>query len=97
LGRVPARWRALPLVKAVAVGIERAPPTPPALGLNCLCGTAQRIIRGDGPVEVVVGLGAGVTVRGVTTLDRLEAMGISEQGPACAVFAASSVIIGVDG
>lgn len=96
LGLRPGRtvWA---LVKAVAVGIERAPPTPAALGLNRLCGTAQRIIRGDGPVEVVVALTAGVTVRGVTTLDRLEAMRISEQGPACAVFAASSVIIGVDG
>jgi molybdate transport system regulatory protein len=97
LGLRPGR-RVWALVKAVAVSVQREPgraaQVPPQT--NRLCGTAQRIVRGDGPVEVSVALGAGVTVRGVTATDELEALGIQEGGPACAVFPASSVIVGVD-
>jgi molybdate transport system regulatory protein len=95
LGLRPGRgiWA---LVKAVAVDIEPPSRQPAAAGTNRLCGPVQRIIRGDGPVEVVIALAAGVTVRGVTSLDKLDAMGIAEGGTACAVFAASSVIVGVD-
>jgi molybdate transport system regulatory protein len=94
LGLRPGRgvWA---LVKAVAVGVD-LPDAEPASGTNLLCGAVQRIVRGDGPVEVVIALSAGTTVRGVTTLERLEALGIAEQDPACAVFPASSVIVGVD-
>jgi len=61
-----------------------------------LCGTVQRMTRGDGPVEVVIGLSAGITIRGVTTISRIESLELAEQDTACAVFPASSVIIGVD-
>lgn len=97
LGLRPGRqvWA---LVKAVAVRVQRAPSAAAEAGprANQLCGVAQRIVRGDGPVEVSVALGAGVTVRGVTATDELDALDISEGGPACAVFPASSVIVGVD-
>jgi len=97
LGLRPGR-RVWALVKAVAVSVQREPgkATQGPAHTNRLCGTAQRIVRGDGPVEVSVALGAGVTVRGVTATDELDALGISEGGPACAVFPASSVIVGVD-
>jgi molybdate transport system regulatory protein len=95
LGLRPGRsvWA---LAKAVAVGIVRepAPDRPP--GTNSLCGTVKQIRRGDGPTEVVIALSAGVTVRGVIDAEALDRLGIVEGGPACAVFPASSVIVGVD-
>ncbi len=95
LGLRPGRqvWT---LIKAVAVGIAREPDPALAAGVNVLCGTVQRITHGDGPAEVVVALPSGVTIRGVITMAQLDAMGIVEAGPACAVFPASGVIIGVD-
>ncbi|MBK1631358.1 molybdenum-dependent transcriptional regulator [Thiohalocapsa halophila] len=85
------------LVKAVGVDVlAAAPAAPPPPRSNALCGRVERILRGDGPAEVVIALGSGVTVRGVTTDDHLAELGIREQGEACAVFPASSVIIGVD-
>jgi molybdate transport system regulatory protein len=84
------------LVKAVAVGIVREPETATAPGTNTLCGLVQRITRGEGPAEVVIALSSGVTVRGVIAADRLDQLGITEQLPACAVFSAASVIVGVD-
>jgi len=84
------------LVKAVAVAITRAPDPAAPPGTNCLSGLVQRITRGDGPAEVVIALPSGVTVRGVTAAEVLDRLGIAEEAPACAVFSAASVIIGVD-
>lgn len=84
------------LVKAVGVDVLVAPPADLPPRSNALCGRVERILRGDGPAEVVIALGSGVTVRGVTTDDHLAELGIREQGEACAVFPAASVIIGVD-
>jgi molybdate transport system regulatory protein len=95
LGLRPGRhvWA---LVKAVAVAIT-APGEAPPVGINRLCGQVQRITRSDGPAEVVVALDGGVTVRGVIDAGELERLGIAEDRPACAVFPAASVIVGVDG
>ena len=95
LGLRPGRgvWA---LIKAVAVGIDKECPGGAPKGTNVLCGTVQRMTRGDGPVEVVIGLSAGITIRGVTTIARIESLELAEQDTACAVFPASSVIIGVD-
>ncbi len=84
------------LIKAVAVGIAREPDPERPPGTNALCGTVQRITRGDGPAEVVVALHSGVTIRGVVSADFLDRLGLEEQDTACAVFPASSVIVGVD-
>ena len=84
------------LVKAVAVGIAREPDPAAIPGTNCLCGLVQRITRGDGPAEVVIAQPTGVTVRGVVAAAALERLGLAQEAPACAVFAAASVIIGVD-
>jgi molybdate transport system regulatory protein len=83
------------LVKAVAVAIAPAPQAAEP-GTNLLCGRVQRMTCSDGPAEVVVALDGGVTVRGVIDADALSPLGIVEQGPACALFPAASVIIGVD-
>jgi molybdate transport system regulatory protein len=83
------------LVKAVAVGITQDPPAPTP-GTNCLCGEVQRITRGEGSAEVVIALPAGLTVCGVIETDLLGQLGIAEQTPACAVFPAAGVIVGVD-
>lgn len=95
LGLRPGRnvWA---LIKAVAVDIVRDPPAEPAPGTNVLRGTVSQINHGDGPTEVVVALSASVTVRGVIAADALRRLGIVEQGPACAIFATASVIVGVD-
>jgi molybdate transport system regulatory protein len=94
LGLRPGRqvWA---LIKAVGVAIAPTPGEPQA-GLNVLCGTVQRIARSDGPAEVVIALAGGATVRGVIAAERLERLGVVEQGRACAVFPAASVIVGVD-
>lgn len=83
------------LVKTVAIAILSAS-AEPGPGVNRLCGTVQRITLSDGPAEVVLALDAGVTIRGVIDASRLEPLGIIEQGSACALFSAASVIIGVD-
>ncbi len=95
LGLKPGRqvWA---LVKAVGVDVVAAPAAVLPPRSNLLCGRVERILRGDGPAEVVIALGSGVTVRGVTTDERLAALGIQEQDQACAVFPAASVILGVD-
>ncbi|MBK5930407.1 TOBE domain-containing protein [Halochromatium salexigens] len=95
LGLKPGRhvWA---LIKAVAVRIEPAPPSGISEpGLNRLCGQVQRITRSDGPAEVVIALEAGITVRGLIDVERLEPLGIGEHTSACALFEPASVIIGV--
>jgi molybdate transport system regulatory protein len=84
------------LVKAVGVDVLAAPPTDLPPRSNALCGRVERILRGDGPAEVVIALGSGVTVRGVTTAEQVAQLNIHEQGKACAVFPPAAVIIGVD-
>lgn len=95
LGLKPGRtvWA---LVKAVGIDVVASPPDALPAQSNMLCGRVERILRGDGPAEVVIALGSGVTVRGISTDERLAALGIREQVAACAIFPASSVIIGVD-
>lgn len=95
LGLRPGRqvWA---LIKAVAVGIGREPDRGLITGMNVLCGVVQRLTRSDGPAEVVIALSSGVTIRGVIATDQLDRLGIIESGPACAIFPASGVIIGVD-
>ena len=95
LGLRPAR-RVWALVKAAAIDVVPAAPPDARPGTNHLCGTIQRITRGDGPAEVVVALPTEVTVCGVVASGTLDRLGLTEGTPACAVFSPASVILGVD-
>jgi molybdate transport system regulatory protein len=62
---------------------------------NRLRGTVSRITRGAVNSEVIVTLSGGNTVCAIVTNDSVEEMGLAEGSKVCAVFKASSVILGV--
>jgi molybdate transport system regulatory protein len=63
---------------------------------NILCGTVTRVI--DGPVncEVDLEIGGGDVLSAVITHGSAERLGFAKGAYACAIFKASSVIIGVE-
>jgi len=63
---------------------------------NILCGTVTRVI--DGPVssEIDVEIGGGEVLSALITRGSAQQLGFTKGSHACAVFKASSVIIGVD-
>ena len=62
---------------------------------NRLCGTITRLTHGAVNSEVIVTLAGGNTVCAIVTNDSVAEMGLDEGGKVCAVFKASSVILGV--
>jgi molybdate transport system regulatory protein len=62
---------------------------------NKLTGRIDRITRGNVNTEVVLSLDGGNNVSVVVTDDSVQSLGLVEGGTACAVFKASSVILGV--
>lgn len=62
---------------------------------NRLCGTVTRVTKGQVNSDVVLTLTGGNTVSAIVTNDSIEQMGLQEGAKACAVFKASSVILGV--
>jgi len=62
---------------------------------NIFCGTISKIIEGPVNTEVDVEIGGGNTVSAVITHDSATRLGLKVGGHACALFKASSVIIGV--
>lgn len=62
---------------------------------NRLRGTVSRITRGQVNSDVVLMLAGGNTVSAIVTNDSIEQMGLDVGVPACALFKASSVILGV--
>ncbi len=62
---------------------------------NRLCGTISRITRGQVNSDVVLTLPGGNMVSAIVTNDSIEQMGLAEGTKACAVFKASSVILGI--
>lgn len=62
---------------------------------NLFCGTISRIVSGPVNTEVDVEIGGGNTISAVITHDSAERLGLKVGGHACALFKASSVIIGV--
>jgi molybdate transport system regulatory protein len=62
---------------------------------NIMCGTISRIIEGPVSTDVEVEIGAGNTVSSVITHESANKLGLKEGGHACALFKASSVILGV--
>ncbi|MEJ2564460.1 MAG: TOBE domain-containing protein [Gammaproteobacteria bacterium] len=86
------------LVKASWVLIARADQDPRfRLGVrNCLCGEVTRIVPGAVNSEVEVILPGGTTVAAIVTNDSVADLGLETGLPACAIFKASSVILGVN-
>ena len=62
---------------------------------NIFCGTIVKIIEGPVNTEVDVEIGGGNTVSSVITHDSANRLELKVGGHACALFKASSVIIGV--
>jgi molybdate transport system regulatory protein len=62
---------------------------------NVFCGTIAKIIEGPVNTEVDVEIGGGNTVSAVITHESSTRLGLKVGGHACALFKASSVIIGV--
>lgn len=63
---------------------------------NLMCGTIVKIINGPVSTEVDVEIGGGNVVSAVITHGSATKLGLKEGGHACAVFKASSVILGVN-
>lgn len=63
---------------------------------NIFNGTINKIIEGPVNTEIDLEIGSGNTVSAVITHDSALRLGLQVGGKACAVFKASSVIIGVD-
>jgi molybdate transport system regulatory protein len=62
---------------------------------NVFCGTVAKIIEGPVNAEVDIEIGDGNTVSAVITHDSAQRLELKVGGHACALFKASSVIIGV--
>lgn len=62
---------------------------------NRLCGVVSRLTRGQVNSDVVLTLAGGNTVSAIVTNDSIEQMGLKVGEQACALFKASSVILGV--
>lgn len=62
---------------------------------NQLSGVVSRITDGAVNADVVVTLKGGATISAIVTSESLKEMGLKEGDPACAVFKAPSVILGV--
>ncbi len=84
------------LVKAPSVLLTTPDPHIKLSARNRLCGTVSRITRGSVNADVVIDLPGGTAVSAIITNDSLDSLGLREGDPACAVFKAGSVILGVN-
>lgn len=62
---------------------------------NVMCGTVSKVIEGPVSAEVDIDMGGGTTISAVITHESSKTLGLKEGGHACALFKASSVILGV--
>jgi molybdate transport system regulatory protein len=63
---------------------------------NVFCGTITKVIEGPVSTEVDLEIGGGNTISAVITHESSKNLGLKEGGHACALFKASSVILGVN-
>jgi molybdate transport system regulatory protein len=63
---------------------------------NLMCGTIAKVIEGPVSAEVDLEVGGGNTVSAVITHESSKNLGLAVGGHACAIFKASSVILGVN-
>ncbi|WP_298437321.1 TOBE domain-containing protein [Geobacter sp.] len=62
---------------------------------NIMCGTVARVVEGPVSTEVDVEIGGGNIISAVITHESARNLGVAKGGHACALFKASSVILGV--
>jgi len=62
---------------------------------NIMCGTVSKVVEGPVNSEVTIDIGSGNTISAVITHESSGKLGFKEGGHACALFKASSVILGV--
>lgn len=62
---------------------------------NIMCGTVTNVIQGPVSAEVDIEIGGGNTICAVVTHESAEKLGLKTGGHACALFKASSVILGI--
>lgn len=63
---------------------------------NLFCGTVAKLVPGAVNAEVDIEIGGGNMISAIITRESAARLGLTEGGHACALFKASSVIIGVD-
>ena len=63
---------------------------------NIMSGTIRKIVDGPVSTEVDIEIGAGNTLSAVITHESARKLGLKEGGDACAIFKASSVMLGVN-
>jgi molybdate transport system regulatory protein len=84
------------LVKAPWVIITSGGQNAKVSARNKLCGTISRLVKGDVNSDVTLQLAGGNSVSSIITNQSMEEMGLKVGAEACAIFKASSVILGVD-
>ncbi len=62
---------------------------------NVLCGTVDKIIDGPVNAEIDLQIGGGNVITAIITHESTQKLKVKEGGKACAMFKASSVIIGI--
>jgi molybdate transport system regulatory protein len=62
---------------------------------NQLAGTVSRVQAGAVNAEIVIDIGAGLSIAAIVTQESASSLGLSAGSPATAIFKASSVIVGV--
>jgi molybdate transport system regulatory protein len=68
----------------------------PTSDRNCLCGTVERVERGEEEAEVALRLPGGNTVTAVVTQENLRELALAEGSTTCALFGATHVILAVN-
>ena len=62
---------------------------------NRLCGTVARVVSGPVSGEIVIDLPGGKSVAATITRDSIDALGLKEGAPACALIKAAHVILAI--
>ncbi|MCF8382532.1 MAG: TOBE domain-containing protein [Chlorobium sp.] len=63
---------------------------------NLICGTVQSVIDGPVSAEIDIEIGPGTVLSAVITHESARKLALQEGSHACAIFKASSVLIGVE-
>lgn len=63
---------------------------------NLMCGTVQKVIDGPVSAEIDIEVGPDTLLSAVITHESARKLGLKEGSHACAIFKASSVLIGVE-